>query len=244
VRIAPAHAIALAVLAPLGLAACESTAGKSARIAREGRAAAQAAGRLQIRRPNRDVKVQRAVVVRGAGGAVAAAVELRNAGSRAQADVPVLIDVRDRKGTSVYTNDLQGLQPALQRMALVSARRSVWWVNDQVLGAAASASVRARIGAARTVAEVPQVRLRGVHFETDATGRFLTGFIDNRSGRTLRGIAVFAVAQRGTRVVAAGRALVSKLVPRPRKPFRFRLFFVGEPRGARVSLTVAPPAQS
>jgi hypothetical protein len=240
-----AAAVALAALAGAGLAACESTADKSARIAREGRDAVKASGRLRVDRVNPDVRVARAVVVRGAGGAVAAAVQLRNAGPRAQADVPVLIDVRDAKGASVYRNDTVGLQRALQRIPLVAGHGSAWWVNDQLLGAQASKSVKVRVGAARRVGRPPRVALRDVHFESDATGRFLTGIATNRSKATLRDVAVFAVAQRGGKVVAAGRALVPKLpagkLP-PKRRIHFRLFFVGEPRGARIALTVAPPS--
>jgi hypothetical protein len=239
-----AGAIALAAVAPLGLAACESTADKSARIAREGRQAVKAAGRLRVDRANRDVRVVRAVVVRGAGGASAAAVEVRNRGARAQAGVPVLIDVRDARGASVYRNDTVGLQPALQRLALVPGRASAWWVNDQVLSASPARTVKARVGAARTVGRTADVALRDIHFESDATGRFLTGIATNKSSAVVRDVPVFGVALRGGRVVAAGRALLAKLVPAAtaKKPFRFRLFFVGDPRGARVVLTVAPPA--
>ena len=94
-----------------------------------------ASATLKIR-PSARLRVARTAVVRGAGGAVAAAVEVRNRGAGAQRDVPVLIDVRDAHGTSVYKNDQVGLQPALQRLASVGARRTAWWVNDQVTTAA------------------------------------------------------------------------------------------------------------
>lgn len=237
-------AVGLAVVAPLGLAACESTADKSARIAREGKRAVQATGRLEVRRPNPDVRAVRAVVVRGAGGTAAAAVELRNRGARAQADVPVLIDVRDAKGASVYRNDMLGLQPALQRIASVRGGASAWWVNDQVLASTPPRTVRARIGTARSVARAAEVVLSDVHFDSDATGRFLTGTATNRSAAVVRNVPIFGVALHGHKVVAAGRALLPKVPPAAarKKPLHFRLFFVGDPRGARVVLTVAPPA--
>jgi hypothetical protein len=227
-----------------GLSACESTADKSARIAAEGRDAVQAAGTLKIRR-NADVHVARAVVVRGAGGTVAAAVEVRNAGGRAQRDVPVLIDVRDAKGASLYKNDAVGLQPALQRLASVRAGASAWWVNDQVTVASAPKRVRAQVGAAPAAVGVPRVRVTGVHFEGDSTGRYLTGTVVNPSRSVLRNVPIFAVALKGSRVVAAGRALVPKVpAAGSSKKVVFRLFFVGNPRGARIAVTVAPNAGS
>jgi hypothetical protein len=236
--------VALVLVAAAGLSACESTADKSARIAAEGKRAVQATGTLKIRR-NADVRVTRAVVVRGVGGAVAAAVEVRNAGGHAQRDVPLLIDVRGAHGASLYKNDAIGLQPALQRLATVRARRSAWWVNDQVTVASAPRSVRARVGAAPAASGIPRVRVIGVHFDGDTTGRYLTGTVVNPSHRVLREVPIFAVALKGSRVVAAGRALVPKLpaVGSPKKVV-FRLFFVGSPRGARIAVTVAPNAGS
>jgi hypothetical protein len=237
-----AAALVVVVLAGAGLSACESTADKSAAIAAEGKQAVQATGTLKIQH-NAELRVARAVVVRGAGGTVAAAVEVRNASARAQRDVPVLIDVRDGRGASLYKNDTVGLQPALQRLASVGAKRSAWWVNDQVTAASTPKSVRARVGAAPAAGSVPAVRVTGAHFDGDSTGRYLTGTVVNPSHSVLHDVPIFAVALKGSRVVAAGRALVPKL-PAAGSPKKvvFRLFFVGDPRAARVVLTVAPNA--
>jgi hypothetical protein len=87
------------------------------------------------------------------------------------------------------------------------------------------------------------VRLERVRFDSDATGRFLTGTVVNPSRSVLRDVPIFAVALKGAKVVAAGRALVPKLPAKgSAKKVVFRLFFVGDPRGARVRLTVAPNA--
>jgi hypothetical protein len=52
---------------------------------------------------------------------------------------------------------------------------------------------------------------------------------------------VFAVALKGDKVVAAGRALVPKVLPGdPAKKPRFRLYFIGDPKGAKIDVTVAP----
>lgn len=238
------RAAALSVLLPVvagGLSACESTADKSARIAVEGKKAVAASATLKIRR-SADLRVARAVVVRGEGGAVAVAVEVRNRGARARRDVPVLIDVRDARGTSLYKNDQVGLQPALQRLASVRGRATAWWVNDQVTTTETPRKVSARAGAAPAAAagSLPRVRLKGVRFETDATGRYLTGTVVNPSRSVLRDVGIFAVALKGAKVVAAGRSLVPRLPAKGSpKTFTFRLFFVGDPHGARIGLTVA-----
>ena len=64
------------------------------------------------------------------------------------------------------------------------------------------------------------------------------GGLVNRSKVLQRDIVVFAVARRGKRVVAAGRAAVERLKPGARATFQ--VFFIGDPRGARLTLA-APP---
>lgn len=224
------------------LSACESTAEKSAEIAKEGRQAFTDNKTLHVDR-SRDLHIARTAVVRGDGGAIAAAVEIRNAGAKAQRDVPVLIDVRGRGGTSLYKNDTVGLQPALQRLASVRAHGTAWWVNDQVTAASAPRRVVAEVGSAPAAGSIPALAIKNPHFDTDATGRYLTGTVTNPTNKLLKQVPVFAVALKGGRVVAAGRAFVAKLLPAgARKRAEFRIYFVGDPRGARVALTLAPPA--
>ncbi len=226
-------------LPALTLAACATTAERSARIGAQGVRQIAPAGTIDVSRPNPDIRVRRAVVVRD-GELSAAAVELQNKGSRAQALVPLVIDVRDRRDKSIYRNDAVGLQPSLQQVALVPAGRSIWWVNDQLLGATAPRAVHAKVGAARTVARAPRITLQNVHFTSDAAGRYLTGTVVNATGRLQSNVPVFAVALRGDRVVAAGRSLVPKLPVTSPKPVHFRLIFIGDPSGARIALTTAP----
>lgn len=230
----------IGVVTVLTLSACESNQDRSARIAAEGQHAMEDAGNLKVNKRNPDVKVERTALVHG-GGAVAAAVELDNTGG-AQADVPVLIDVTDAKGASLYRNDQVGLQPSLQRLALVGKGDTAWWVNDQLLGAEQGAKkVTVKVGTASGVAKVPDVKVSDVHFEKAAGGEFLTGTIVNHTAKPQTNLPVFAVALKGDEVVAAGRALVPKALPGdPVKKPRFRLYFVGNPKGAKVHVTVAP----
>jgi hypothetical protein len=224
------------------LSACESTMTKSARIARQGREVFQGNRTLTVHR-SADLHVDRTAIVRGAGGAIAAAVEIRNASARAQRDVPVVVDVRSAGGTSLYKNDTVGLQPALQRLASVRAHGTAWWVNDQVTAAGAPRRVVAELGTAPAATAVPALTINDPHFDDDATGRYLTATVSNPTNTLFTQVPVFAVALKGTRVVAAGRAFVSKLLPKKaNRPGSFRIYFVGDARGARVALTIAPPA--
>jgi hypothetical protein len=118
-------------------------------------------------------------------------------------------------------------------------RAAAWWVDDQLLAATAAKRVRVKVGRGRALARAARVRLRGVGYRSDSDGTYLTGTIVNRTGRLLRNLPVYAVALKGRRIMAAGRALVPKARPTG-KPGRFRLIFVGNPKGAHVEITVAP----
>ena len=59
------------------------------------------------------------------------------------------------------------------------------------------------------------------------------GFAANRSKVEQRKLVIFAVARKGGRVVAAGRAQINRV--KPRKRTRYTIFFIGNPRGARIS---------
>jgi hypothetical protein len=69
-------------------------------------------------------------------------------------------------------------------------------------------------------------------------GPYLDGTVLNRTGVAQRNMPVFAVALRGARVVAAGRALVPALAAAGRASFR--IYLVGSLAGARIELTTAP----
>ncbi|HST56624.1 MAG TPA: hypothetical protein VLJ42_12130 [Solirubrobacteraceae bacterium] len=136
------------------------------------------------------------------------------------------------------------------------------------------------------------VQLRSLRLGSDIAGPYLTGVVVNRSGIAQRNMPIYAVALRGKRVTAAGRALVPSLPAgagastgastrtstgtrtstrtstRTRtgtstgastgtrtstntgagagagKPTVFRIYFVGNPSGARIELTTAPTIKS
>jgi len=248
--------MALGALA-LTLSACESTESESARLGREGAKLIAGAGTLGTGGANPDVRVGQVALVQGSGR-TAAAVRLTNTGAGAQLDVPVLIDVRSPQGASVYRNDIQGLEPSLQQMALLPAHASGWWVDDQVLASGTPSSVSVRVGAAKlgavravgagaarvAGAGVPQVQVSGVTLGSqELVGPYVDASVVNRSGVPQHNMPVFAVALRGARVVAAGRALVGSLAASgAASRASLRLYLVGSPAGARIELTPAPAA--
>ena len=235
-RVAPA-ALALAALALTG---CETTQEKSAaleRVAkRHERAAGAAARGLSIASPARSVKVTTADVVRSSEGA-AVAITVVNESARALRDVPIEFHVHDARGASIYANDIPGLGAPLTSLASLGAHASVTWVDDQVQPAGSPTGVRAIVGeGAAAGAPLPQIAITGAReVEDPANGPGAEGSVVNHSTIAQQELVIYAVALRGTRVVAAGRAVLQQLPAGTTSPFH--LFFIGEARGARLQLS-------
>jgi len=226
-------------LAPL-LSGCESSQAKSARLEKEG--AQQLAGErgLVVRKQNADVHAVATSVLQDENG-TAVVVVLRNRAAQAVGRVPVAIDVQGAGGRSVYRNDLPGLDPSLVEATGVPANGELEWVNDQVTASGAPKRVEATIGAERGSAprELPKLELTQPRLVEDrVTGIEAVGRVTNRSDVEQRRLVVSCVARRGERIVAAGRAIVNRLAPG--KSASFHVFFIGDPRGARMTV-VAPP---
>lgn len=232
-------AVALAGVA-LVLSGCESTQDKSANIAAELGPVAQEEG-LKIAKRSEDVRVLSATLLSDENGS-AVVVELRNDSSRDLADVPLLIDVLDAKGKSVYRNDIPGIEPALASVPLVPAGGDVFWVHDQVLAAGKPASVKATAGAGGEVfsGKPPAVAVSDPKLESDRfTGVAAGGEVVNESGEDIERVLLYAVARQGGRIVAAGRGAIEPLKGTP-KPAPYNIYFIGDPAGAELTVSEFP----
>jgi hypothetical protein len=231
--------LALLALAPL-LSGCESSQAKSARLAREG--AKQLAGErgLVVNTQNADVRAVATSVLQDENG-TAVVVVLRNRAARPVGSVPIALDVQGAGGKSVYRNDLPGLDPSLIEATGVPANGELEWVDDQVTPSGKPTRVEVKIGAERGTAphELPRIELTAPRLIEDrVTGVEAVGRVTNRSGVEQRRLVVACVARKGDKVVAAGRAIVNRLAPG--KSASFHVFFIGDPRGARITVA-APP---
>lgn len=241
-RAQAAQAVALSVVAATVLSACESTQSKSARLEKDG------AGKAQLQTvakgaENPDVKVVGTTILANRDGGRAVVVELQDTGG-AQTAVPIQIDAKDAKGATLYKNDLAGLQPSLQQMAYLARGRTAYWVHDQVTAAERPASVDVRVAEPkddRAPGTVPDIRLKQVHLTDDVSGLLVKGVVENHSKTVQRNMPIYAVARKGGKVVAAGRALIERLDPEPqKKPTVFRIFFIGDPKGASLDVRAVP----
>lgn len=231
---------ALALVAPVAaITGCQSTQDRSAQLRKHGNTVLSHRTQTLVTRDNPDVKVMRAVALHDDNGS-AAVVELRNTSRRALVNIPVAIDVRGAGGTSVFRNDSAGIEPSLVGPSYVPPGSRFAWVNDQVNAAGVPQSVVARVGVGHGAMprSIPSMQVGAPHLENDPTsGVSAVGKITNHSPILQRKLVLYCIATRGGRIVAAGRGGIERL--RPNKPTRYTIFFIGNPKGAQ--LTVAAP---
>ena len=224
----------------VGLPACETTQQTSERLSKNAGSLLAVKG-LKITRENAAVKVQSETVLHDANG-VAAVALLHNTGP-AQADVPVAIEVRDAKGRPVYDNSVPGLDPSLTSLPAIAKGARTFWVNNQIQTATAPRRLAVKVGATKAPAPaaLPSIQITKLAYRTDISGVFARGVVTNKSKIPQRRLVVSCIALRGSKVVAAGRAIVEKLQPAPTpKPVTFRVYFIGNPKGDQLSCA-APP---
>jgi hypothetical protein len=232
-------AIALVGVA-LVVTGCESTQDKSAKIGAELGPVSHEKG-LHIKQRSKDVKVVSSTLLTEPE-ASAVVVRVHNDSDEDLVDVPIAVDVLDAKGKSVYRNDIPGIEPALAAVPFVAAGEDAYWVNDQILATGKPASVKVTVGAGGTPfsGEQPKISVSKPKVEGDPySGLLAGGNVVNETGEDEGRLLLYAVASKGGKVVAAGRGAIERLKPEP-KPLPYNIYFVGDPRGADVTLAEFP----
>jgi hypothetical protein len=226
---------ALAVTA----SACESTESESARIGREG-SAEKAADTLKLGAVNRGVRVSDVTLLSG-GGRKAVAVKLTSTSSQAQREVPLLVNVTGAAGKLVYSN-ATGAELLLQRVTLLPAKTSLWWVDDEVLTTGAASAATVKVGTGRNVhasARASALSATAASAAQQTGSGTVSGLLANHTGKAQSSVPVFAVALRGGKVVAAGRAVVAA-APAAGAAVSFEIPLVGDAAGAKLELAALP----
>jgi hypothetical protein len=234
-------ALLLVAAAAVALPACQTTQELSAQRAKVAKKLVAEKG-LSIGKANPHVAVRTTAVLQDANG-IAVVVELRNKGKDAQAKLPVAISVTDSKGKALYSNNLAGLEDSLVSMALLERGQDAFWVNNQVTAAGKPAKVKATVGMAKgklLPAKVPSLEISGVRLSSDSGSATAKGTIANKSTVPQKRVTISCVARRGSRIVAAGRAIVDRIPAAGAKPTPFTVFFIGNPKGAKLMFS-APP---
>ncbi len=234
---------AVLVLA-LALGGCQSSEEKSAQLERQAKLAraahpVQAAKGLSIAHASSAVRVVGTQAVHSSEG-TAVVVTLHNVSTHPLRDVPIAITVKGTGGSTLYQNNIAGLEAALTAVPLLPAGAQVEWIDDQVQAAEAPASVSALVGEApQAPASVPRIVLTRVHANEEGGSSGVAGTVHNASAVTQRELVVYGIARRGARIVAAGRAVLSKVAAHGSTPFQ--VLFIGSASGAHVEAS-APPS--
>jgi hypothetical protein len=225
------------------VSACESTESESAKIGRQA-VAAQAVSSLKIGAVDREVHVSNVTALSGAGR-TAIAVKLTSTSSRGKSEVPLLVKAKGDGGKLLYSN-ATGAEALLQRVTLLRAHASTWWVDDQVLtsGKVTAATVTVGTGK-RSHAKARSAALSATasHVAGQSGSSTVSALLTNRTGKAQSGVPIFAVALRGDKVVAAGRAVVAS-VPAHGEATSLEIPLVGDATGAKVVLTALPPGKA
>jgi len=234
----PLIALATAVLAASALTACESTQDKAKAL--HAQAIANAPKPLTIPKPTKDVKVTGTTLLHDQNGD-AIVVDLQNTSNKTLVNVPILVDESDAKGKSVYRNDTPGLDAALNHVPLIKPGETFTWVNDQVQPTTTPKKAKVTIGPPEDPApkSLPALDVSTPRLSNSNIGEQVTGTVTNKSQIDQQKLVLFAVARSGGKVVAAGRGLIKALKVKA-KPAPYKIFFIGNPSGADVSIA-APP---
>jgi hypothetical protein len=228
-----------AIVATAALAGCTTTQERSAIMSKNAEKAA-AEKVFKVGKTNAGIKVEDVVRLDG-DGAAAVVVKLDNTTGKPQTLVPIGVDLYDAKKVTLYTNRIDGLDPALNNVPVAPPGVS-YWVNNQV-PTAKPARTRVRLGTSKvaTPAQLPEMKLAKVELGEDAGVKTARGVVRNLSAIEQKKLTIFAVATKGDRVVAAGRGVVDRLAPKGGRAQRFNIYFTGDPGGAKLHL-FAPPS--
>lgn len=233
--------VAALIGATVALAGCTTTQERSAALA-EGAENAAEAKKFNVGKTNPDLEA--ADVVRLAGeGAAAVVVRVKNSSKATQVAVPIGLDLYAEDKSSIYTNRVDGLEPALNNLAVAPPGES-WWVNNQI-PTDEPARTRVRIGTSKIATpptELPEIEVsEDLKIGEDVGVITGSGTVSNESAVDQQRLTIYAVAFDDGKVVAAGRAVIDRLPAKSKKPAKFNVYFTGDPRGAKLRV-FAPPS--
>ncbi len=221
------------------LSACESSQDKSAKLEAQG-AGLEEEKAVSVGRENPDVKVAEKTSITDENG-TAVVVLLDSSSPRDQVDLPVIFDLTDASGQSVGDNATPGIQRTLTNATVVPGRAETWWVNDQVVAAGEPQEIKVQVGTSNTPVprEIPDFKPTEPTLKNDPIdGLVAVGKVTNPTSEEQRKVLVTIVASKGGKVVAAGRGIVAKV--KPNKGARYSVFFIGNPKGAKLDVAATP----
>lgn len=190
---------------------------------------------LVLRGSDRQVHVVRTSVVSGKDGS-AVVVVLRNRGDAPVNDLPIEVGKRGGDPLNAQPN-VPYFQSHAPAIAPGSETTWVYVTKDRVSG-----PVYARLGApaagAPRAGDVPELDVSDADPKGDDSGNSVVAEVANGTGIPQYGLDVYAVALKGNRYVAAGRASVTHLGVDESTDLTLNL--IGDAKGSRIQI-YAPP---
>jgi hypothetical protein len=237
----PIVAAGAALVLVAGLPGCVTTQQRNTRAKLRATRLLASRGPLIVTRPNRDVRVDRVALLRGAG-ATAIIVRLANTSRMTLTDLPISVGVVAR-GRRTYLNRRAGLEYFQRHVAAIGPRDEVTWVFTSRRRTPGRARPFALVGApARPpvshAGHLPGILASAVAMPVAARPGRVRVRVRNPTQVPQYGLVVYALARRGGRYVAAGRATVADLGTKSAATVDLRL--VGAPRGAPLELEALP----
>jgi hypothetical protein len=233
-------ALVAVLSASVVLTACESTQDKAKKLQAAGAAAQEAQVSLTIAKPNEDVKVVSQTLLHDRYGD-AIVLELRNESEQALVNVPILVDLTGPGGKTVAKNDIPGLDYSLNHVTALPPGETVTWVDDQLSASAAPKKAKVTVGqpeAPTPKGALPGIELSNPQIKSGTQGIQAHGTATNKSKIAQLKVPVYVVAEQGGTIVAAGRGVIKNL--RVGRPADFNPFFIGDPKGADVTVSATP----
>ncbi len=175
-------------------------------------------------------------------GTSAVAVTLRSNVARPVSDLPISVGVVTGRGRATYLNRAANLPYFQTHVAAIAGAGSVTWVFTTRGAPPAGARPFAAVGFPTVADQAGATSLPTITASTAAPGPGHPGpvsaTVTNHSSVPQVGLAVYAIASSGRRLLAAGQTSVAQLDPGDSATVAIRL--VGAPAAATVQLS-APP---
>lgn len=230
---------ALLLIAAGSLAGCTTTQQKAARLQLNNARLRATQQSTRVSTASRAVAVTAVSLIRAPGRA-AIVVAVHNRGRRPVSDLPISVGYRIGDGSPVYLNGSAGADYFDAHLPSIDRGRTFTWVYLADQQVPAEGRPFAVVGA------VPTVRVAGLAaapaiaagVKTAAAGDAIHVSVRNLSGVTQYQLPVYAVAERGSRVLAAGAATIEQLGGGASETLQLKL--LGSADGARVALEARP----
>jgi hypothetical protein len=232
-------ALALCLLLAVVAAGCKTTQQSNDRLEIRAKRTIEARTPIDVTRVNPDVKVVRAVLVRGKGGG-AVVVTLVNTGSESATELPLEVGVKGDGGEEAL-NAGKTLGYAENHAPALEPGQETTWVFKTGEPLPAGDTAFAKIGAEPadplTAPGDDLPDLEAV-MQGTPTGGSLSVKITNKSDIPQYDLGVYATAKKGRRFVVAGQATIEHIGSNEDKTVAVPL--IGDPKDATVQLFITP----